>query len=718
MKRIGLSFFIAGLLAMQGCVSDLDKPDQDDTKGGGDGKAEGWGSSDSAGLFNENLNYKLADMPAVGEATNIPWAGSYWPTYQDNINKKWRNAPSAAALYGEAFGVAGVEDAVSEAYGVDHYSTRTKCSNDSACDSSMAEQCAKREGASEGFCIPSWWGICHAWGPASIMEPEPEHEVEHNGVTFKVQDIKALMTLAYNRTESRFVSLRCNENNDKDEIEYDGYNRPTGSDTECRDTNPGTFHILIANYLGLQGESFVYDRTFDYQVWNQPLRGYKVTKLEEITSQKANQLIGVQPTGGATSEASGTVAKDVWSHQAAQAVSAGDQVSITMTGTGDADLYVRFGSQPTATDYDCRPYDSGSAEICNVVVPVGASQVFVSVNGYAATSNFTLKTIVGGGVPTDYVFNDKATKFYNVAAEVYYISEAPSSRDGNLSSTIDSYTHTDHYEYVLELNDAGNIIGGEWLNDSKTAHPDFVWLPLRHRDASVAGGKIKYEDVKLLLDKSRSTDTGNGGSGELRSLNESGTVAKGEWKHYGPFNVAPGKTLTANLTGGGDADLYVRNGAAPTSASYDCRPYKNGSTEGCTVAQGGKVYVSVQGYAASSEFALEISYTEGAGTEPPVEPPTTFTHLEVTDTVATGETKMFELAVPAGKKVVVRTFSANDIDLYIQANQAPTTDAYLARGYTTSGNEVLNHRPSSNIKLYIMVHGYEGGSFTLRTADN
>ncbi|MET1257685.1 PPC domain-containing protein, partial [Aliikangiella maris] len=28
-------------------------------------------------------------------------------------------------------------------------------------------------------------------------------------------------------------------------------------------------------------------------------------------------------------------------------------------GTGDADLYTRFGSEPTDATYDCRPYKSG-----------------------------------------------------------------------------------------------------------------------------------------------------------------------------------------------------------------------------------------------------------------------------------------------------------------------------------------------------------------------
>ncbi|WP_444996741.1 M4 family metallopeptidase [Aliikangiella sp. IMCC44359] len=43
----------------------------------------------------------------------------------------------------------------------------------------------------------------------------------------------------------------------------------------------------------------------------------------------------------------------------------GSNVKIeTYGGTGDADLYVKFGSMPTDTDYDCRPYRNGNGEDC------------------------------------------------------------------------------------------------------------------------------------------------------------------------------------------------------------------------------------------------------------------------------------------------------------------------------------------------------------------
>ena len=41
----------------------------------------------------------------------------------------------------------------------------------------------------------------------------------------------------------------------------------------------------------------------------------------------------------------------------------------TSGGTGDADMYVKFGSAPTDTVYDCRPYKSGNAETCTFAAP-------------------------------------------------------------------------------------------------------------------------------------------------------------------------------------------------------------------------------------------------------------------------------------------------------------------------------------------------------------
>ena len=712
---------VLGLGLLVGCaVDDGGKPDESDVKGGADGKAEAWGPSDSPALFNANLEYRIAELPREGEATNIPWAGSYWPVYEDSINKKWAGASSQspAAKYGAAFGVTDVEDAVSRYHGIDAQTSRTSCTTDAACNATIGEKCAKREGESSGRCIPTWWGICHAWAPAAILLPEPKRAVTYNGVEFKIQDIKALVTLAHDRTETRFVSLRCNLDDAQNEITYDKYGRPTGGSASCKDTNAGTFHVLMTNYLGKQGESFVYDRTFDDEVWNQPLRGYRITEQREISAREANELIGVTPEGGVTTERTGTAAGGQWSHLGAFAVTPGTSLTVAMSGTGDPDLHVRFGAQPTGAAYDCRPYASGADETCNLTVPAGATEAYVSVLGYGSeASTFEIRVVAGGAIPSTYVFNDRAAKLYKVHMDVDFIAESPSSRDGNLGDSIDTYTHHDRYDYVLEVDAEGKVIGGEWLGASKKDHPDFVWLPIRHGASSVAGGKITYANVKTIYDLSMQTDDPPP-PGDDKVVEDSATVARAAWKHYGPFQVAAGSTFTAVMEGSGDADLYVRKGAAPTAASYDCRPYRNGSAEQCSIVGPATVYVGVQGYAASSSYSLRMTYREGGGRVEPPPPPAEVVHLDTTESVAQDELKVYPVNVVAGRRIVIRTFSQVDVDLYIQMGAAPTTDAYLMRGYTASGDETITYTPTSNGTLYVAVHGYAAGPFTVRTADN
>lgn len=724
MKTIKLAAVAVGLGLVGACITDDaadDKPDESDVKGGPDGKGEAWGSADNPALFNGSLEYRASELPRQGQATNIPWAGNYWPVYQDSINHKWAGATSESpsAKYGRAFGVTGVEDAVSKYHGIDDNATRTACTTDSQCNSSLGEACAKREGQTNGRCIPTWWGICHAWSPAAILLPEPKKAVTYNGVEFKIQDIKALLTLVHDRTVTKFVSLRCDSLHSEQEINFDKYGRPSGgSSNNCRDTNPGTFHVLMTNYLGKQGASFVYDRTFDSEVWNQPLRGYRITEMTEVSAMEANRLVGATTEGGTTTERSGSAPSNVLTQVGAFPVTAGQPLKIVMSGSGDPDLHVKFGAAPTTSTYDCRPYANGPDETCELTVPAGQTQVFVAVAGYGSTAS-TYKVVMtqGGSIPSTYIFNAQAAKLFKVHMDVDYISESPASQDGNLGATIDRYTHQDNYDYVLELDSAGKIIGGEWLGTSKLKHPDFVWLPVEVGGSSVAGGKITYANVKAIYDLSMQTGTTPPPSGGEVNVTETGALAKAQWKQLGPYAVPAGKTLIVAMTGDGDADLYVRKNAAPSATSYDCRPYTNNTNESCAIVGPATVYVGVNGYAATSNFSLSIKTATGGTTTPPVNPPTTFTHLNQSGSVTQGEMKVFDLPITAGKRVVIRTASSADVDLYIQMDAAPTTSAYLARGYTTSGNETVAYTATSNGVLKIGVHGYAAGSFTVKTTD-
>ena len=93
-------------------------------------------------------------------------------------------------------------------------------------------------------------------------------------------------------------------------------------------------------------------------------------------------------------------------------------LSFTMSGgTGDADLYVKFGSAPTDTSYDCRPYLGGNAETCSFASPQ-AGTYYVRVKAYSSFSGVSLTgsytTGGGGGTQTysngtDYQIRDNTT---------------------------------------------------------------------------------------------------------------------------------------------------------------------------------------------------------------------------------------------------------------------------------------------------------------------
>ncbi len=42
---------------------------------------------------------------------------------------------------------------------------------------------------------------------------------------------------------------------------------------------------------------------------------------------------------------------------------------MTASGTGNADLYVKYGSAPTLTSYDCRSNHAGNNELCTASNP-------------------------------------------------------------------------------------------------------------------------------------------------------------------------------------------------------------------------------------------------------------------------------------------------------------------------------------------------------------
>jgi len=175
----------------------------------------------------------------------------------------------------------------------------------------------------------------------------------------------------------------------------------------------------------------------------------------------------------------------------------------TSGGSGDLDLYVRRGSQPTTSTYDCRPYRSGNAESCSFAAPQ-AGTYHVMLRGYSAFSGVTLSG---------------------------------------------SY--------------------------------------------SAGGG-------------------GGGGSQLQNGVPVTGLSGAANSERRYTIEVPAGRSqLRVQTSGGsGDVDLYVRQGSAPTTSTYSCRPYRAGNAETCTFNSpaAGTWHVLVRGYSAYSGVSVVGTY--------------------------------------------------------------------------------------------------------------
>lgn len=494
---------------------------------------DAWRFSNDPTRFRVALDLRVDALPRSGIAEPRPWADSYWPTLQDSINYRWQRTGrflddlSPAEKYDAAFNgwdpqqVNGLRP-YTAVYGhfhepfdpsyyerlgplakdvsLRHGNARTR--NAAAAGLLRHDGSARSGIESEDFGgIEAWFGLCHAWASAAILEPEPLRPVVRNGIRFEVSDIKALITACYDRSNATLVGSRS----DARDLDLDERGRARKAD--ARDVNPGAFHVLLANLIGRNGRSFVEDRTAHYEVWTQPIREFRVLSLDEVTEEAATALV----------LANGT-----------------------------------------------------------------------------------------------YAFNEQATRFFHVRTEVVYINEAPASRRPNAATA--THERTDPYEYVLEADASGEIVGGEWVGRSRTEHPDFLWLPLGAQRA--LSPFVELDEVRELLQASRD---GYEADPHALSLSFTERLDAGQVSELEPFTVEEDGRLEFVMAGRGDMDAYARIGAAPiiegtgNQGMFDLIMYEEGSNERAVlpVRAGDHVHVTMRGFRDGSSATLRIVQMEG-----------------------------------------------------------------------------------------------------------
>lgn len=130
----------------------------------------------------------------------------------------------------------------------------------------------------------SWEGYCSGFTASTIRHPEPVRSVDAGdyggtrGVVLSPSDIKALLTCIYNRTTD------------------DSYLFLAPPSAKDGGPNMGTFHLALANYIGIGGTPMGIDRTKGPVVWNNPIYAYKVNSISDAGESNGVKFKELQTT--------------------------------------------------------------------------------------------------------------------------------------------------------------------------------------------------------------------------------------------------------------------------------------------------------------------------------------------------------------------------------------------------------------------------------------
>lgn len=216
-----------------------------------------------AGGYQRNLG----NLPLSAELSVKPWSDSYWPTKEGGIAVRWFGGTVTPFTYQTH------SEAQVRAMRLEQLRSLSPAEKYDIAMGRFDYPTVASERRRTSPNAASWEGICHGWGPAAIHYGEPG-AVEFVGpsgirVPFSSADVKALLALLHADgapKPARLLGGRCNVDFSRDPS---ARNNP-----ECRDTNAGSFHIVLVNQIALFKKSFMLDVTTDYEVWNQPVHAF------------------------------------------------------------------------------------------------------------------------------------------------------------------------------------------------------------------------------------------------------------------------------------------------------------------------------------------------------------------------------------------------------------------------------------------------------------
>ena len=114
-------------------------------------------------------------------------------------------------------------------------------------------------------------------------------------------------------------------------------------------------------------------------------------------------------------------------------------------------------------------------------------------------SSVNISEIIPGALAS-YLYDTAATHFFFVEMQTN-LTGTPIRPNPQSTGVPIANAHYHEYQYILETDDAGNVIGGEWASGSKYDHPNFAWSPTE-TPLDFGGGLVKYSEAKSLLNES------------------------------------------------------------------------------------------------------------------------------------------------------------------------------------------------------------------------
>jgi vibriolysin len=173
---------------------------------------------------------------------------------------------------------------------------------------------------------------------------------------------------------------------------------------------------------------------------------------------------GVTPPGTTVTLTNGVAVTSIsastgsWKHYKISVPTGQSSLVIAMSGgTGDADMYVKRGSQPTSSVYDYRPYLNGNAETVTVTNPV-AGDWYISLYAYSSYSGVTLKATYSAAAACTSV----SSSLSGTGAQ-YLGAQYTSSVSGAHTGKLNGPTGTDFDLYLQKLSGTtwSNVAAGE-----------------------------------------------------------------------------------------------------------------------------------------------------------------------------------------------------------------------------------------------------------------